>query len=231
MPKERVCAIFGLGMFGFEVCKELINKGGNVVAIDKNPEIIEKVKDIATQALLIDSTDEESLKNIAFENIDVAIVAIGVNIEASILTTALLKKFSVPYIIARAMNEIHARVLKQVGATEIINIEVEEGKRVAARILSPNILDRIPISKEQTLVEMIVPKTFVNKTVISCDFRKNYNVNIISIKRPHIEIDEMGNPIREEEVLSPSQEEILQPNDILVLIGSEEAISTLKEIK
>jgi trk system potassium uptake protein TrkA len=230
MTKERVCAIFGLGMFGFEVCKELISKGGSVIAIDKNPEVIEKVKDVATQALLIDSTDEESLKNLALENIDVAIVAIGVNIEANILTTALLKKLGVPYIVARAITDTHARVLKQVGATEVVNIEVEEGKRVAGRVLSPNILDRIPISKGQTLVEMIVPKAFVNKTVVSCEFRKKYNVNVISIRRPRIEIDEMGNPLREEEVLSPGLEEVFQPNDVLVLVGSEEAIDALKEI-
>lgn len=230
MAKERVCAIFGLGMFGFEVCRELISKGGNVIAIDKNPAIIEKVKDVATQALLIDSTDEESLKNLALENIDVAIVAIGVNIEANILTTALLKKLGVPYIVARAITDTHARVLKQVGATEVVNIEVEEGKRIAGRVLSPNILDRIPISKGQTLVEMVVPKSFVNKTVVSCEFRKKYSVNVVSIRRPRIEIDEMGNPLREEEVLSPSQEEVLQPNDVLILVGSEEAIDALKEI-
>lgn len=230
MVKERVCAVFGLGMFGSEVCKELAQRGGKVIAVDSNPGIIEKIKDEVTQALLIDCTDEEALKNLALENIDVALVAIGVNMEASILTTALLKKLGVPYIIARAVTDTHARVLKQVGATEVVNIEVEEGKRVATRLLSPNILDRIPISKSETLVEMVVPKSFLEKTVVSCEFRKKYNINVISIRRPHIEIDDMGNPIREEEVLPPTADTVLKPNDVLVMVGSEEAIDALKEI-
>ena len=230
MVKERVCAVFGLGMFGSEVCKELAARGGKVIAIDKKPDLIEKVKDIATQALLIDCTDEEALKNLALENIDVALVAIGVNIEASILTTALLKKLGVPYIVARAVSDTHERVLKQVGATEVVNIEVEEGRRLANRFISPDIIDRIPIAKNQTLVEIIVPKSFLNKTVASLDFRKKYNLNVISIRRPRIEIDDMGNPVRDEVVLPPKPEEVIEPNDILVMVGTEEAIDAFKEL-
>lgn len=230
MVRERVCAVFGLGMFGSEVCKELAERGGKVIAIDRKPDLIEKIKDQVTQALLIDCADEEALKNLALENIDVALVAIGVNIEASILTTALLKKLGVPFIIARAVSDTHARVLKQVGATEVINIEVEQGKRLANRLISPDIIDRIPIAKNQTLVEMLVPKKFLNKTIASLDFRKKYNINVISIRRPHIEIDDLGNPVRDEIVLPPDPNEVIQPNDILVMVGTEEAVDALKEL-
>ena len=156
MAKERVFAVFGLGTFGAEVCRVLAEKGGKVIAVDRDPDVVEKNKNIVTQAVLMDSTDEEALKNLALDEIDVAIVVIGENLDASILTTALLSKLGVPYIIARAITDIHAQILKQVGATENINIEINSGRELATRLISPDILENIPISAELKLVELVV---------------------------------------------------------------------------
>lgn len=229
MEKEKLFAVFGLGTFGYEVCRNLVEKGAKVIAIDHSEKILDKIKNDVAQAILIDSTDEEALHNSGVEDIDVAIVAIG-DVDANILTTALLKKFGVPYIIARALSETHAQVLKQIGATEVINIEIEEGKRVATKLMAPEVLDVIPISQNQSLAEIRVPKEFVGKTLSRLDLRKKFNVNVISIKRIETVIDDMGNPIKEEIVINPQPTDVLQVNDILVLLGSDEAIESLKEL-
>jgi trk system potassium uptake protein TrkA len=229
MKGEKTYAVFGLGTFGLEVCRVLADKGGKVIAIEVNQRLIEKVKDSVTQAVLIDSTDEESLRNVPLESVDIAVVAIADDIEASILTTAILKSRGVPQIIARALSDIHAQVLKQVGATEILFIEIEEGRRLANRLISPDVLDRIPISAGQTLAEIIVPDSLTDKTLQKLDLLHKFNLNVISIKRPGTTVDEMGNPVREETIIKPGASVKLEKNDVLVVIGSDEDIDSLKE--
>ncbi len=230
MAKEKIFGVFGLGTFGLEVCQVVSEKGGKVIAVDNQPELIEKVKNMVTQAILIDSTDEQSLKNAPIEDIDVAVVGIGENIEASILTTAVLKNLGVPYIIARAVSDIHAQVLKQVGATEVINIEIEEGKRIASKLVSPDIIDKIYIGQNQILAEVVCSKSFVGKSILELDLRKKTNVNIISVKHINTKIDEMGNPIIEELVEFPTPATRMKKDDILVVVGREKDIEKLREL-
>ena len=229
MISDKLIAVFGLGTFGLEICRELADKGGKVIAIDKNPKLIEKIKDDIMQAILIDCTDEESLKKASLENVDIAIIAIGENLQSSILTTVLLKNRGIPYIIARATTDIHAQVLKQIGANEVINLEIEEGKRLANRLISPNVMERIIISKDQVFAEIMTPKSFIGKTLLDIDIRNKFNVNVISIKRTKMKIDETGNPIREETVIIPKSQEIIMANDILAVIGTDSDISSLEE--
>jgi trk system potassium uptake protein TrkA len=230
MKKEKAFAVFGLGTFGFEVCRVLAEKGGKVIAVDENPKLIERVKEIATQAILIDSTDEESLKNAPLADIDVAIVAIGDDREASILTTAILKNIGIPHIISRAVSDIHAQVLKQVGATEILFIEIEEGRNLANRLISPDVLDRIPISQNQTLAELVTPDSFEGKSLQKIDLMGKFNLNVISIKRLQTKIDAMGNPQKDERIIQPSASVVLQKDDVLVVIGRDDDIDRFKEL-
>jgi len=229
MKKEKAFAVFGLGTFGFEVCRVLSEKGGKVIAVDEDTKLIEKVKEIATQAILIDSTDEESLKNAPLADIDVAIVAIGDDREASILTTAILKNIGIPHIISRAVSDIHAQVLKQVGATEILFIEIEEGRNLANRLISPDVLDLIPISQNQTLAELVTPDSFEGKSLQKIDLMGKLNLNVISIKRLETKIDAMGNPQKDERIIQPSASVMLQKDDVLVVIGRDEDIDRFKE--
>lgn len=228
--KDRLFAVFGLGTFGLEVCKVLSGKGAKVIAVDKDQKLINRVKDLVSQAILIDSSDEVALKNANLQDVDVAIIAIGESIAGSILTTILLKKLGVPYIISRAVSEVHAEALKQIGATEVINIAVEEGQRLAKRVISPNMVDMIPISKGQSIGELHIPQSFVDKTLQDINLRKKYHVNLVSIKRTTTEIDNMGNPKREETVISPNPDEKLKINDTLVVLGSEKNIENLREL-
>jgi len=133
--------------------------------------------------------------------------------------------------VARAVSELHEQILKQIGANEIINIEVDEGKRVANKLISPNILERITISKSLIFAEIVVPQSFVDKTLPQLDIRNKYKVNIISIRRFYQQIDDLGNPTRDDQVIMPTITEKLQVNDILAVVGGENDIEKLKEVK
>jgi trk system potassium uptake protein TrkA len=229
MAKNKVFAVFGLGTFGLEIATSLAGKGETVIAIDNNPDKIEKIKNLAEQAILIDSTDEDALSQAPIENIDTAIIGMGDEIEASILTTALLKKYGVPNIIARAISDIHKKVLKQVGASQVINIEIEEGQRLAEELTNPDIIDTMDLGKNQVVASISVPEKFVNKSLKDLDLRKKYNVNIISIKREKTEIDEVGNPTTTESTVIPNPSTILKENDVLIIAGSRAAINKIKD--
>lgn len=229
MAKERVFAVVGLGTFGMEVCNTLSQKGGKVIAVDKQPEVIDKIKDNVTQAILVDATDEESLKSVPLSDVDVAVVAIGDNIEASILATVLFRQKGVPYILSRAVSKTHEHVLKQVGANEVVNIEIAEGRRIAAELISPSILDRIPVDSSVSIAEILLPDSFAGKSLKELDLRNTYRINVVTLKRPLVTVDEMGNPKKDEMVIFPGPEEVLQSSDIIIVIGRNEDIEMLKE--
>jgi trk system potassium uptake protein TrkA len=116
--KQKVFAVIGLGTFGVRLCEELGTKGGKVLAIDNQEKLIEKVKDFVSQSILMDSTDEDAMSQVPFEDVDTAVVAIGDNLEASIITTAILKKIGIPRILARSVTDIHRRILDKSGPTK-----------------------------------------------------------------------------------------------------------------
>ena len=229
MAKERVFAVVGLGTFGMEVCIALSEKGAKVIAMDNQKGLVERIKDTVTQGILIDTTDEDALKNVPLENVDVAVVAIGNNVEASILTTVLFRETGVPYILARAISRTHEHVLRQIGANEVINVEIDEGRRIAAELISPSILDRIPIDRGISVAEILVPSSFEDKTLRQLDLRNQYRINVITVKRTEVSVDEMGNPVRKELVIFPNPDEVLRKGDVIIVIGRNEDIELLKE--
>jgi len=229
MAKEKVFAVIGLGTFGKKVCEVLSSKGGSVIAIDNDPDLIQSIQETVTQAVYLDSTDEEAMGEVPFEDVDIAIIAIGDNVEASIISTAICKKIGIPYIVARAVKEIHQQVLKQVGADEIINIEIEEGQRVAQRLIAPEVLDRIPISSSISVAEMYVPKEFIGKSLKELDLRKKTKVNVVSIKRTILSVNEQGNSVRSEDIIFPEPGEILRESDMLLIVGKNTDIERLQE--
>lgn len=228
--KERVFAVFGLGAFGAELCRVLTEKGGKVIAFDNRPQPVERIKDQVSQAMVLDSTDEEALKTAPLENVDLAIVAIGDDVEASILTTALLKNAGVPYVIARAVTEVHMRVLRQIGANEVINLELEEGRRVASRLLTAEVLETIPVTEDYSIVELYTPESMVGKSLERLDLRRAHRVNIIAIERFKTTVDEQGNPVKEERVILPTKDDVLLADDILIVVGRNSDLESFREI-
>ena len=230
MAKEKVFAVLGLGIFGRSVCQVLSEKDAKVIAIDNNPELVEKVKDDVTHAILMDTTDEDVLVNAPFEDVDIGIVAIGDDLEASIITTSLLKRIGIPYIVSRAVSEIHEKILHQVGADEVVNIEVAEGKRIAQELISPEILDKIPISKKLSVAEIYVPRELTGKSLRELDLHNKHHINVITIKRTVMSVDEMGNPVRAEDIIFPHADDELKESDVILIAGKSEDIDALRKI-
>lgn len=231
MAKNRIFAVIGLGTFGTKVAEVLVEKGAQVIVLDNNPETIERMKNRVTAALLIDSTDETALTKAPLDDVDTAIVAMGDKLEASILTTALLKQRGIPYIISRAISDIHETVLRKVGANEVINLEVDQGIRVAQRLMAPEVLDSIPISQEFSLAELYTPKLFVGKSLKELKIREKFNLNIIAIKRPKVDVDASGNPLVGEQLEFPQANTVLQESDILFVVGKNKDIEELKDLE
>jgi trk system potassium uptake protein TrkA len=227
---DKTFAVIGLGSFGRQLCETFAAKGATVVAIDNDASLVERVKQTVIQAVLVDATDPEGLSQAPLEDVDVAVVAIGDNIEASILATTLLKKLAVPYVVARAISDLHEQVLSQVGADEVVNIEIDQGTRIANRIVAPDVLDQFPISAEMSVSELYVPKAIIGASLAELDVRNRFQVNVVSIKRTQVEVDELGNPRRRERVIFPGPEDRLERDDTILVVGRNEHIERFKQL-
>lgn len=219
MPHERSIAVIGLGSFGASICDVLAEKGTTVVAMDRDPVMVEKMKNRVSAAVLVDTTNEDSLLKAPLEDIDVAIVAIGDNLEASILTTMLLKQRGVPFVVARSISPLHDTVLRRVGANEVINVEVETGTRIARRLVAPDILDSVPLSAEVSLTEQLVPKFFIGETTETIKLEEKMNLRLVAILRLSIDLDDSGNSVRREDLVYPEKAGTFQEGDRLFLLG------------
>lgn len=213
---KREFAVIGLGRFGGSICEELSLEGMKVLAIDRNEQRINEFKDIATQSIILDSTDEQALKEIGIQNIDHVIIAIGDDIQASILTTVILSDLHVKKITVKAQNDYHAKILTKIGAHQVVHPERDMGRRLAHSIISNSILDYLELSEEHSIVEVKVSSKMIGKNLIELDIRKNYGCNVVAIKR--------GKQMN----VSPNAHDLLQAGDILIIIGADEDISKLE---
>ncbi|BAQ10367.1 potassium uptake protein [Bacillus sp. OxB-1] len=210
MKKEFV--VIGLGRFGGSIVRELINLGADVMAIDKSPERVDEYAQIATQAVSADTTDESVLKSLGIRNFEHVIVAIGENIQASILTTLMLKEIGVPKITVKAQNDYHEKVLRKIGADQVVHPERDMGIRIANNMVSNNIIDYLELSEEYSIAEIRANERITGFSLIDLDIRARYGVNIVAIKRgTHI-------------LVSPQAIEKIQLDDVLIVIGSDEDI-------
>jgi len=214
---KRVIVV-GLGIFGFNIAKELYESGLEVIAIDKHKETIQKIKDFSTRAILADATDKELLETIGIQEDDVVIVSFGEDLAASTLLTLHLKEFNVKEIIVKAPNEDHKRILEKVGATEVIIPEKEMASKVAKSLISPNVLDYIPLSQDYTISEIAPPSSFLGKTIGELQLRKKHHIGVIASR------DVLTDQIQ----IIPSADFVIKDSDILVVIGKEKDIQNLK---
>lgn len=214
---KRVIVV-GLGIFGFNIAKELYESGLEVIAIDKHKETIQKIKDFSTRAILADATDKELLETIGIQEDDVVIVSFGEDLAASTLLTLHLKEFNVKEIIVKAPNEDHKRILEKVGATEVIIPEKEMASKVAKSLISPNVLDYIPLSQDYTISEIAPPSSFLGKTIGELQLRKKHHIGVIASR------DVLTDQIQ----MIPSADFVIKDSDILVVIGKEKDIQNLK---
>ncbi len=223
-------AVIGLGRFGSSVAKTLAEKGQQVVAIDKNEELVHDIMDNVTKAVCLDSSDEKAVKSVGLQDVDVAICGIGTDVEASILITLLLKDIGIPVIVCKATTLEHKKVLEKIGATKVILPERDMGVRIAENLISVSdtVIDHIGLPGGASIIELIVPEDFIGKTLRELDLRSEYGVNVIAVKKKQ-PVTKNGTTTEEEKInVTPQADDIVAKGDILVVFGEDDKIEALK---
>lgn len=214
---KRVIVI-GLGIFGFNIAKDLFENGIEVVAIDKNKEMVQKIRDFSSKAILGDGSDKEFLESIGIEEDDTVIISFGEDLAAATLTTLHLKELKVKRIIVKVPSEEHKKVLEKIGATEVIIPEKEMAYKVAKSLISPNVLDYIPLSEGYNICEIVPPSSFIGKTIGELHLRSRYHIEVIAIR------EVLPDRIK----MIPRADFVIKDSDILVVLGKEEDINRIK---
>jgi len=209
-------AVIGMGRFGSSVAMALSKLGFEVLAIDSSEQRVQEVANFVTHAVSADSTDDDAMKAVGIRNFDVVVVAIGQDIQSSILTTLVLKDLGVPRIIVKAQNELHGKVLNKIGADRVVFPERDMGLRVAHQLITPNILDFIELSDDYSIVEMHATPAMVGKSLKELDIRARYRCNVMAIKNG----DHMN--------ISPYPEDSIKPDDVLVIVGKNSDLAQLE---
>ncbi len=223
-----IVAVIGLGTFGAKTALRLFEKGAEVLAIDSRPELVDRIKDKVSHAICIDVTQEKSLRAVNISDVDTAVVAIGDNIEMSIMAVAMLRKLGVGRVVARATNHLHEHVLREIGASEIIKVEEEMGEIVASKIAAPHVLQRYNFAAGYSIVEIKLGKSFEGKTLVESQIRQNYSLNIVALQKRVPYISEEGKASYRVVINdSPLPMDIIEADDIVVLVGSEKNFDRL----
>ncbi|RLC52270.1 MAG: TrkA family potassium uptake protein [Candidatus Cloacimonadota bacterium] len=221
-------AVIGLGKFGMTVATTLYKNGAEVVAIDNNQELIDEVKDSVSVAVNMNSTNEKALKMNGIQDMDAVILAIGNNIEVSVLTSVILKKLGVSNIYAKVDSKVHARILELLGIKNIIFPEEQIGLQIANSLLSGNILEYVDLSSGHSVIEFKVPESWVGKTLQELALPTKRGVNVVAIKYTAQEITEDGENVTIQRVNDlPGANDVIKHGDVLVLIGPKTKINNL----
>ena len=211
---KKQFAVFGLGSFGMSVAVTLQKLGCEVVAVDEDMDRVEEAADKVSFAMAADVGDPEVIEAMGARNLDGVVVAVS-GMEASILATMVSKEIGVPYVITKARNDLHEKVLKKVGADVVIFPEREMGMRIARSMVSKNFADWIALSDEYSMIETAIPQKWVGKTLLDLDVRKNYDVSVVGIKR------------NGEFEVSPDPKKTLEEGMLMILIGSNKALEKI----
>ena len=213
--KRKEFVVFGLGKFGTSVARALADNGCQVMAVDSDARLVEEIAEDVTYAVCTDVTDADAIHSLGIRNFDGAIVAIGENLEASVLVTIISKELGIPYVLAKAQTELQAKVLKKVGADKIVFPEKETGMRIANNLVSGNFFDAIELSTKYSMMDLDVPEEWVGKTLRELNLRATKKINIIGVKQ------------KEEFEITPDPDAPLEADDILVIIGRNQTLSKL----
>lgn len=210
--------VIGLGLFGAEVSRQLCSLGCEVLAMDINSNLVQQVANDVTHAVVGDGQDKEVLKALDAGSFDCAIVAIGDDLAASVLTAVNLMELNVPYVVCKAHDETHSRVLEKLGVDRVIIPECEFAGKLARSLSSHNVLDYIELSKDYGILEVPAPKSWVGKSILELNVRAKLGVNIIAV-----ESDDATN-------VSPSADYRIKAGDIMVVLGENKALEAVQKL-
>ena len=211
--------VIGLGNFGAEVVKSLFNLGNEVIAVDKNSERVELIRDFSSRAVIADSEDKDFLIRAGAKEMDAVVVSMGDNVSQSIITTLLLKEIGVRYIIAKANDQYHGKALKKIGARQVVYPEQEVAVKLARRLNSPSVIDSLDLSEDYMMTELLAPLEFVGKSLEELNLRKIYDVFIVAIREA----------VPERFTVLPKADFRIKDSDVLVLLGKTSDIIRLEQ--
>ncbi len=181
MSMEKSYAVFGLGRYGRAVAKELVANGAEVMAVDIDEDIVNDAIDEIPFCKCADVTDPEVIKRLGIANVDVVIITMGTNLEASVMATMLCKEIGVKTVIAKCATEMNYRILDKIGADKVVFPESESGIRLAKNLLSSGFIDIVELSKDVSMMEIEVRTEWVGKSLMELDLRKKYSINVVAI--------------------------------------------------
>lgn len=213
-------AVIGLGKFGFHMARVLFEEGNEVIAIDRSPDRVQEIDPYCTEAIVLDISEKEKLRPLGLDETDAVVVSIGSDVSRSVLLTLYLQEIGVKKVLAKAIDEDHAKVLRKVGATEVIHPEKAMAIKVAQGLSRPNILDFIPLSEDYSLLQIAPPSPFIGKSLRQLDLRAKYNVHVIAVEEV----------ISENIVLVPPAEFVIKDSDILIVLGKIQDVKRIKDL-
>ena len=214
----KAYVIIGLGRFGSEVARQLYSLGCEVLALDMRSDLVQQISKDVTHAVVGDGQDIEVLKALGVRNMDCAIIAIGDDLAASVLATMNMKELGIPYVVCKAHDDTHRRVLEKLGADRVVIPEKENAARLARSLSTPNVLDYIELSEDYGIVEVPAPKSWHEKSLKDLNVRAKLGVNILAVRRQG-KIN-----------VSPAADFVIRSGDIMVVLGDSLALEALQKL-
>lgn len=214
-------AIIGLGNFGSSLARRLAETGQHVSVIDTDPKALARVQDVVEQAVAADATDRGVLEELGVDLVDAAVVSLGDDLGASILVTLHLREMKIKRIVAKAVSPEHEKILKRVGANEVVFPERDVALRLAGTLADPNLLDYLPIGQEFSVAELAPPQAFIGKTLVDLDLRRNFGINVIAVREL----------VPERLVVLIQPDFVIKDSDVLIVVGKHEDIEKLNRAR
>ena len=211
--------VIGMGRFGSHLASKFQQLGNDVMVVDKDETIINAVASKYTDALCGDCTNEDVIKGLGINNFDICFVTIGDNFQSSLEITSLLKENGAKYIVSKATVDMQAKFLKQIGANEVVYPEKDMAENMAIKFNNNNVYEYIAISGDCAIFEISILKSWANRTIVDIDVRKNYNINIVAVKRG------------DQTFSAPGADFTFQEDDHIIIIGDEKSVKKLTKSK
>ena len=227
----RKIVVLGAGRFGWSLARQLTRLGADVLVLDSDETKVNQADEVVAQAACVDIRDEEALKRFNLSSVDIAVVAIGENIEGSLLAATILQRFGVREVWVRAVSDVQAQILQALGVDRILKIEEEMGKQVAYSLVNPGLHAFLSITPNHSVVQMRAKPPFVGKTLREIDFRNRHGVNVVAIRNTRYEKARDGSVKPVEHINDlPGGDDVIGSDDVLVLIGSDENLALIQKM-
>jgi trk system potassium uptake protein TrkA len=219
---KRQFAVIGLGRFGAAMATTLIGLGQDVLGMDTDDDRVQALADRVPHLMVVNASDPLALREAGVADVDVAVISIGANIEASLLIVMAVKEMGVKFIVAKATSDVHGRILERLGVDRVIYPEREAAVRMAHSLVVPNVIDYISLSKDFSIIEIPAPAMFVGQSLRAINLRAQHGLTLIAIKRVVAGVTTTN--------VSPSPDEAIQQGDTLALVGSNKQLIALEKL-